>query len=48
MGVGEKVWLTAVFHLSEDAGNAAQEKALCFELCADAVQTRNNPDKLFD
>lgn len=48
LSIGEKVWLSAVFHLPEDAGNAAQEEALYFDLCADAVQTKNNPDKLFD
>lgn len=48
LDIGEKVWLTAVFHLPEDGGNAAQEEAMCFDLCADAVQTRNNPDKLFE
>ena len=44
----ETVWLTAVFHLPEDAGNMSQEKIMIFDICADAVQTRNNPDKLFE
>lgn len=36
------------FHFPEERGNEAQSKTLSFKLCADAVQTENNPDKLFD
>lgn len=40
--------LTISFHYPEKAGNAAQDMSLSFALCAEAVQTKNNPDKLFD
>lgn len=40
--------LTAYFHFPEEAGNGAQNLRLSFEVCADAVQTKNNPYKLFD
>ena len=46
--VDETVWLTAIFHLPENAGNVAQKKDMLFDICADAVQTKNNPDKLFE
>lgn len=46
--VDEIVWLTATFHLPENAGNVAQKKDMLFDICADAVQTKNNPDKLFE
>ena len=46
--VDETVWLTAIFHLPEHTGNVAQKKDMIFDICADAVQTRNNPDKLFE
>lgn len=39
--------LTIRFHFPEESGNAAQNLTLSFELCADAVQTKNNPNKLF-
>lgn len=40
--------LQIVFHFPEDAGNAAQNLGLTFDFCADAVQTKNNPNRLFD
>ena len=46
--VGERRTLTARFHFPEDSGNAAQNLSLSFTLCADATQTKNNPDRLFD
>lgn len=46
--VDETVWLTAEFHLPEDAGNIVQKTDMLFDICADAVQTRNNPDRLFE
>lgn len=48
-GVGEIHTLIAIFHFP--AGAAAdllQGQNLTFDLCADAVQTRNNPQKSFD
>ena len=46
--VDETEWLTAEFHLPEHADNVAQKKEMLFDICADAVQTKNNPDKLFE
>ena len=46
--IGEKRFLTAVFHLPEEAKNAEQNGFLCFDLCAEAVQSKNNPDRNFD
>lgn len=46
--IGERRTLTIRFHFPEAAGNAAQNQMLSFDLCADAVQTKNNPDRLFD
>lgn len=39
---------TIVFHYPENAGNRTQNLALSFDLCAQAVQTNNNPDKEFE
>lgn len=46
--VNEKRDLTITFHYPEAAGNSTQARTLSFKLCAEAVQTKNNPDKLFD
>lgn len=46
--VNERRSLTASFHFPENSGNEAQNLALTFTLCADATQTKNNPDRLFD
>lgn len=48
LAVGEQRNLTAVFHFPEESGNSAQNLDLSFVLCADATQTRNNPDGLFE
>ena len=40
--------LTITFHFPEDAGNTAMGTTLRFSLCAEAVQTKNNPYKIFD
>ncbi len=45
---GEKKNLTISFQLSDDVGNEAMNQFLIFDFGADAVQTRNNPDKKFD
>lgn len=46
--VGEKRDMTITFHYPENAGNAGQTRTLSFTLCAQAVQTKNNPDRLFE
>ncbi len=40
--------LTIEFYFPAEEGNSAQNTMMSFDLCADAVQTKNNPDKLFD
>lgn len=47
LSLGERRELTLSFHFPENAGNRAQNLYLSFDLCADAVQTKNNPDRLF-
>lgn len=46
--IGEKKTLSVYFHFPESKGNEAQNLTLAFDLCADAVQTKNNPDRAFD
>lgn len=46
--VNERRMLTVYFHFPEEEGNSAQNLTLAFDMCADAVQTKNNPDKQFD
>lgn len=48
LAVGQRRDFTITFHFPEDAGNRYQRTALTFELCADAVQTKNNPTALFE
>lgn len=48
LSAGETHTLTAVFHLPKTAGNAAQSKEVAFDLCADAVQAKNNPNRFFE
>lgn len=45
---GELRVLTAWFHFPEEMGNSTQNLTLSFDIRADAVQTKNNPDKLFE
>lgn len=45
---GERRNLTILFHYPEAAGNSTQGEWLSFELVADATQTRNNPDMIFE
>ena len=40
--------LTISFHFPEETGNSGQNLYLSFDLKADAVQTKNNSNKLFD
>lgn len=46
--LGERKDLTIVFHYPEEAGNETEEQYLSFELKAEAVQSRNNPEKQFE
>ena len=46
--VNERRKLTVYFYFPEETGNSAQNLTLTFDLCADAVQTKNNPNKLFE
>lgn len=48
LGVGERRELTILFHYPEGADNSGQGHELTFDLCAKAVQTRNNEDKEFE
>lgn len=48
LGVGEKVWLTITFRYPKTEDNDTQRQFMDFDICADAVQTKNNPDKLFE
>ena len=48
LAVGQAKTLQASFHCPENTGNAAQQTRMSFVLCADAVQTKNNPTGLFD
>lgn len=46
--VGERRELTASFYFPKESGNDTQDLHLTFDLRADAVQTKNNPNRLFD
>ena len=46
--IGERRDLTVVFHYPESSGNETQNLDLTFTMCAEATQTKNNPNKLFD
>lgn len=46
--LNERRELTVYFHFPEEAGNSTQNLRLTFSMKADAVQTKNNPNKLFD
>ena len=46
--IGQRRNLTVYFHFPEDKGNAAQGFDLKFTICAEATQTKNNPNKLFE
>lgn len=45
--IGQRRELTAVFHYPEDKGNDTENLDLAFTMCAEATQTKNNPNKLF-
>lgn len=46
--IGQRRNLTVVFHYPENSGNETQNLDLTFTLCAEATQTKNNPNKLFN
>lgn len=46
--IGQRRNLTVIFHYPEDKGNNTQNLDLTFTLCAEATQTKNNPNKLFN
>lgn len=46
--LNERRVLQIRFHFPENAGNEAQNMTLTFDLSAEAVQTKNNPDRVFD
>ena len=48
LDAGERRDLTISFYFPKDAGNSAQELDLMFDICAEAVQSKNNPNKLFN
>lgn len=45
--LNERRNLTVYFHFPEESGNSAQNLVLTFSMRADAVQTKNNPSRLF-
>ena len=45
--VMEKRTLTLTFYYPPQSGNEGMECSLSFDLCVEAVQTKNNPDKAF-
>ena len=46
--VGQRQNLTVTFHYPENGGNESENLDLLFTLCAEATQTKNNPNKLFE
>lgn len=48
LGGGERRELQIEFYLEEGASNDYQSSNMTFDLCADAVQADNNPDKEFN
>ena len=48
LAAGEKRMLTAVVNMREDANSAFQNCGVHFDITADAVQARNNPDQAFE
>ena len=46
--VGQRRNLTVTFHYPENSGNESENLDLLFTLCAEATQTKNNPNKLFE
>ncbi len=45
--IGQRRNLTVYFHYPENEGNNTQNLDLTFTMCAEATQTKNNPNRLF-
>ena len=45
---GERRTLTITFHCPDGTSNNVQNESLLFDLCAEAVQTQNNPNRDFE
>ena len=45
--IGQRRNLTVIFHYPENSGSKTQKLDLAFTMCAEATQTKNNPNKLF-
>lgn len=45
--IGQRRNLTVTFYYPEEKGNDTQNLDLTFAMCAEATQTKNNPNKLF-
>ena len=48
IAIGETRKLMATFHFPSKLGNELQAQQLTFDLRAEAVQTKNNPERLFN
>lgn len=48
LAVGERRDMKISFHYPEMSGNKTQNEELYFDFCAEAVQTRNNPERQFE
>lgn len=48
LAAGQRKNLTVYFYFPEEKGNQTQNQSLSFAMCAEATQTKNNPDKQFD
>ncbi|MBE6793056.1 MAG: hypothetical protein E7534_06150 [Ruminococcaceae bacterium] len=48
LDIQERRNLTITFHFPSEYGNATQGLDLSFAVCADAVQSKNNPNRDFD
>ena len=47
LAAGETATVSLYFHMPADVGNASQNVSVTFDLCAEAVQTKNNQDASF-
>ena len=47
LAIDERRDFTVYFHYPEEAGNDSQDNSLTFTICAEATQTKNNPEKQF-
>lgn len=46
--IGQRKTLTVYFYYPKESGNETQNRNLTFTICADATQTKNNPERKFD